>query len=107
MALRAGGARSVHADGKTGSELAVGASASGRTGVTGSLSVLARLFPSRLFGYTFLGNAKRCSLNDRMQLAPDVEFVPSSLRRHCSAQRFDCLRAPRELRLWVTWPPKN
>jgi hypothetical protein len=37
------------------------ASASDRTGVSGSVRASARLFPSRLFGYTFLGNVKRCS----------------------------------------------
>jgi len=60
-----------------------------------------KLFPPIFFGYTFLRQCQKGVLTDRMQLAADVEFVPSSLRRHCPAQRFDCLRAPRELRLWL------
>jgi hypothetical protein len=39
--------------------MAGGASASDGTGVSKSVSVSARLFPSRLFGYIFLGNAKK------------------------------------------------
>jgi hypothetical protein len=39
--------------------MAIGASASDGTGVSGSLSVSARLFPSRLFGYTFFGQCKK------------------------------------------------
>jgi hypothetical protein len=63
--------------------------------------------PPSFFGYTFLRQYQKGVLNDRMQLGADVEFVPSSLRPHCAAQRFDCLRVPRELRLWVTWATKN
>src|SRR4051812_19322750 len=65
LALRDRAARSVHADGKTGRELAVGASASDGTGVSGSLSVLGRLFPSRLFGYTFWAMQKGVLLGTR------------------------------------------
>ena len=36
-----------------------GTSASDGTDVSGSVSVSARLFPSRLFGYTLLGDAKK------------------------------------------------
>ena len=59
LGLRTSWTRSVHADGQTGREVAYGASTPDGTEVSGSLRVSAKLFPSRFFGYTFLGNAKK------------------------------------------------
>jgi len=73
--------------------MASGASASAGTGVSGSLSVWARLFPSRLFGYTFLGNAKKeCCFSPHNPLDMMLGVLTGSV----TVAVVNLLRAPRE-----------
>jgi hypothetical protein len=59
-----------------------GAPAPDGTAVSGSVRVSARLFPARLFGYTFLGNAKKVCLQ-----------VSCTLFLHCVMQLLKSRRA--------------
>jgi hypothetical protein len=69
--------------------MAGGASASDGTGVSKSVSVSARLFPSRLFGYIFLGNAKKVYFLE-------LGYLSRALRRFFDPQ--SKAKSPRKLR---------
>ena len=66
--------------------MACEASASDRADVSGSVTrvLWARLFPSRLFGYTFLGNAKKVLVTVEGGELPE-ELPEVGVPRHKSA----------------------